>query len=1015
MSRWRYFTIYREADYYDGDLQVIVDGASQENLHRRSRYALRLDLNAHTIKVKFPGFLGASVTLRAPAGDDDVYYDLGVNQNQEIMARGWGETNPAYHAMIWPAPASSLQELGIVPSKLREELKILLNSANGSLYRKMRDSGIKNVIVKADGGAIFFKTMSGDNTLERIYYNEIGDDSVTSDIQHVWIRREGEAKLIRQFICDFVESSKYPGLHMYNDMLNMDPSASVSAQQNYGTSGPSTATRKVVLTRTPENNDVAIEMYHGQTRLGTLQKAGQYTLQLTPQYTKYGDLYMDELMFIETKTYTSKKFVIMEGNEDINLEVEFSNSGFISLRSKVKRWHVTPDGQSILVSWVNPEKLISQLKRLLYPVSGYLYKYIYEKDAYLLPKVSLGDIVIENNGEFAAYISAKDFAWGFEGDGTGISVNSEDDAEEIMGIIRQFVNSDACPGLRTVTPTSNLICKDPASAVKPSVFTSAGEDAETTKRVKDAIKENFSISGGKLFDMLLSGKADYIEVSVLRQMVELSAHYTGTDELDYDDVLTVNFEQEFIKALEDNAICSKLRGDDLYTSLDEVWERNYLMDSIRNMINDESTFGVYMKDDRIYLDPEAQNRPEYPDINDSMTTSLLWIMVNNEFGEETDFEERIKDHPATCYVSADEDRLRITVMEESDGGQTRTVEFPYAECTYDKFPEGVGWETMRMELWQNRYERLVREEDRAELEDYLMYFIGCIPHVIVEGNSFRSRRPGEELIEVEQTLTAKVMSQNAAKLFDLNGKFVDILRHSDIDYCQIAVYNDYIKFLFIDRETDDIAESIKKDYTELADADFLSGEGCFSRLTCQYETDQLAECIGKAVCKLPYFKCGHYSMGEPDYSRIYLNTDMVPVIDEAFMPASDETDVHEEHVETEIAAEPEPEKVIDNGPAFSVHASPTTWAIVAAMNLQFAEGGGLNQYMKASGFSGADMTTSAYEIGIGFWKNGECSTRLFMQYAQFNKGIPGEFNSLGDEDQKTLQTAIRTAVPYFDI
>ena len=167
----------------------------------------------------------------------------------------------------------------------------------------------------------------------------------------------------------------------------------------------------------------------------------------------------------------------------------------------------------------------------------------------------------------------------------------------------------------------------------------------------------------------------------------------------------------------------------------------------------------------------------------------------------------------------------------------------------------------------------------------------------------------------------------------------------------------------------------------------------------------------------------NYAIIKMNYARIYLNRDMVPVIDEAFMPASDETDVPEEHVEIEIAAEPElevtpdpePEKAIDNGPAFSVHASPTTWAIVAALNLQFAEGGGLNRYMKDGGFSGADMSTSAWEIGIGFWKNGSCTTRLSIQYVHFNKGIPGEFKSLSEDDQQTLQAVIRTAVPYFDI
>ena len=39
----------------------------------------------------------------------------------------------------------------------------------------------------------------------------------------------------------------------------------------------------------------------------------------------------------------------------------------------------------------------------------------------------------------------------------------------------------------------------------------------------------------------------------------------------------------------------------------------------------------------------------------------------------------------------------------------------------------------------------------------------------------------------------------------------------------------------------------------------------------------------------------------------------------------------------------------------------------------------------------------------------------FCPYVHFNKGIPGEFKSLSDDDQQTLQAVIRTAVPYFDI
>jgi len=1010
MASWRLFTIYREADYYDSDLQVILDGKPMENLHRRSSYMLRLDLNPHTIKVKFPGFLGTSVTLHAPAGDDDVYYDLGVLENQQIMTHRWDESPKDWWAVTWPAPAADLRSIGFDLNKFRSELDYLLNPTNGKLYHQMKNRGITEVFVKPDGGGVFFKQLGDDYALERIYYNEIGDAAHTTELQHIWIRREGECNLIRQFIRDYMQN-RYPGLEFVgNDTIRLTAAAPSAAVK-------SGAGRKLTIRRTPQNPSVTVTFHIDLQKAGDLAAGNEYTVELKDNGTH-------DLLF-SNYGVGFKKYSLPEGNEPVSLEIGAEEDGSVSLRRGVSKWIIGKDGKNIIMPWVNGDKLIRELRSLFRPVTGVLYKELYEKDMYLRFSAEKYGIYFWDGEKCAYMFSYKDLARDWKGQ--DIYVDSEVDFAQLMKFIGQVLNSDTCPGLCTVTPTSPLIRKDPASAVRPSVMTSEGEESETTRLIKERIKESFSLTDGRCFDLLLSGKADHIEVSVLREEAGLSAHYAGNDAYDYEDILTVKYGLECDRIFHDTEKLLQTRPEECYYYLDEAWERKLLMDSIRAMINDETTFGVYMEEDRIYLDPEACKRPEYPDVNESMTTSLLWILVNNEFGLETDFEERIQTHPTTCYLAAEEDRLRITVMEESEGGNTRMVEFPYAECTYDRFPEGVGWETLGMELWQNRFERLAREEDRAELEDYLMFFVGCIPHVIVEGNSFRSRRPGEELIEVETTLTAKVMSQNAAKLFDLNGRFVDILRHSNIAYCQIAVYNDYIKFLFIDSDTDDIAESIKYDYAQLADEDFLSGEGCFSHLTCMYETDQLVDVIGKAVCQLPYFTCGEYSMEIPNYSNIYLNKDVVPGLAEPYVPKESnepaEFEAPAKSAELEIPESPaaaeipevSPEPVIDNGPAFSVHASPTTWAIVAAMNLQFAEGGGLNRYMKDGGFSGADMTTSAWEIGIGFWKNGSCTTRLSMQYAQFNKGIPGEFKSLNEEDQQTLQIVIRTAVPYFDV
>ena len=138
MSNWRYVNIHREADYYDGDLLVTVDGSVMEPLKRRSRYSLRLDYNIHTIKVRMPGFLGASVTLNVPraSGDIfDVYFDLGVLENQQIMTRRWGESSEAWRSVTWPVPAADLRSMGFDLNRFREELDYLLNPTNVPLLQ----------------------------------------------------------------------------------------------------------------------------------------------------------------------------------------------------------------------------------------------------------------------------------------------------------------------------------------------------------------------------------------------------------------------------------------------------------------------------------------------------------------------------------------------------------------------------------------------------------------------------------------------------------------------------------------------------------------------------------------------------------------------------------------------------------------------------------------------------------------------------------------------------------------
>ena len=425
-------------------------------------------------------------------------------------------------------------------------------------------------------------------------------------------------------------------------------------------------------------------------------------------------------------------------------------------------------------------------------------------------------------------------------------------------------------------------------------------------------------------------------------------------------------------------------------------------------------------------------KPEHPDIFDSLTSRGVWSALYHTFGEGS-FVNVVKNIPVTCLVTAEREAVRVVMMMEDEeqikelgGMEIPSFEYNYAKCSHQQFQESLEMgETITAEKLQNNFDVLEHEEDRAELIDYLMMFIEAIPHVIVEGNTFRSRRPGEEIIEIEQTLTAKVMSHKMVQLFELDGEIMDILRRKNIGYCLIGSYNEYLKIIFVDTD-DETIHTIRYDFSDLVDADFLEGEGCFSRLTCGYERDALEAYLGKAVCDMPYFRPGITASGEELFWEIYLNKDIVPALDEDFVPpAEEETEVPEipevstepviiddadfEDFDTPDTAPEEPE-----GPVYTVQSSPTTWAIVAHLNMQFAVGGGLSQFMKAMGFDQVNLKASAAELILEFQKSGVSCSTMQLPYKQFNKGIEGEFETLCDEgDADKLLTILKNSAPYF--
>ena len=339
----------------------------------------------------------------------------------------------------------------------------------------------------------------------------------------------------------------------------------------------------------------------------------------------------------------------------------------------------------------------------------------------------------------------------------------------------------------------------------------------------------------------------------------------------------------------------------------------------------------------IKQEEKRPEQPEHPDMYNSLTSRGVWSALYHTFGEGS-FVNVVKNIPVTCLVTAEREAVRVIMMMEDEeqikelgGMEIPSFEYNYAKCTQQQFRESLEMgETVTPEKMQNNFTLLEHEEDRAELTDYLMMFIEAIPHVIVEGNTFRSRRPGEEILEIDQTLTAKVMSHKMVQLFERDGEIMDILRRKNIEYCLIASYNEYLKIIFVDTDGE-TNHTIRYDFSDLVDADFLEGEGCFSRLTCAYERDALDEYLGRAVCDMPYFRPCVTASGEEMFCYIYLNKDIVSEMDDDIVPpAEEEPEVPEAPAEAEV-------------PIQDVEHSSTTQALRTMLQNIFAPGGAFTE------------------------------------------------------------------------
>ena len=773
---------------------------------------------------------------------------------------------------------------------------------------------------------------------------------------------------------------------------------------------------------------------------------------------------------------TLKKVTVPAGDADIDVFVTVTKEKQVIIKESIagSKKAETSGGTSkveknFLPGGLSDAKLKNVLNRLLKENGAPLYDNLVKQNKFgpTLLRVEVGtsavsfNLKVENGFQTVCTLVYSDFAEeAYTNNRRGqLTLSSQEERDSVLQFIRDFVCS-----YNSIREATLFLCmkgkdiyleEEYAFNLRQHLLerTEYIYGSSTTYLLKMKLKELLDPENGKIYQWLKHSEFDCVRFGAVDDCIVFEAHFLNSDQ--------PIIEELFYKDI------NRSTGVDTVNPFDylETGEKERLLNEIlRDFIDSDLCPGVYIEDDEIRLEPgfgydtslagegpdpvvepepiveaepfpeepETPAKPEHPDIFDSLTSRGVWSALYHTFGEGS-FVNVVKNIPVTCLVTAERDAVRVVMMMEDEkqlkelgGMEIPTFEYNYSKCTQKQFQESLEMgETITADKLQNNFDVLEHEEDRAELIDYLMMFIEAIPHVIVEGNTFRSRRPGEEIIEIEQTLTAKVMSHKMVQLFELDGEIMDILRRKNIRYCLIGSYNEYLKIIFVDTD-DETIHTIRYDFSDLVDADFLEGEGCFSRLTCGYERDALEAYLGKAVCDMPYFRPGITASGEELFWEIYLNKDIVPALDEDFVPpAEEETEVPEipevstepviiddvdfEDFDTPDTASEEPE-----GPVYTVQSSPTTWAIVAHLNMQFAVGGGLSQFMKAMGFDQVNLKASAAELILEFEKSGVSCSTMQLPYKQFNKGIEGEFETLGDEgDADKLLTILKNSAPYF--
>ena len=525
-------------------------------------------------------------------------------------------------------------------------------------------------------------------------------------------------------------------------------------------------------------------------------------------------------------------------------------------------------------------------------------------------------------------------------------------------------------------------------------------DSPTAASVKEYVAFHLDPAKGSPVPVLLHAlkTCEYLRVSVGSDAVNFFMHYKDEDT----DQKVVSCPYEF--ANKDNPAAAGA-----FTSLNTLSQRNQLLAVIREFVNKECP-GVSMDGTKIYLDAGASGvvaggssvksggkKTTTPDLDNSLTFITLNYEFLNFFDQDSRFAADLDKVAKTCFLSVEEDRVRVTIMVEDsvaaqelpDGG-TQVKEFVYSELDTARHMEVL--DITQAEL-DNQFDRLSREEDRHILMEKLLNVLGTMPHLIVEGNSFRSRRRGEELIDVAHCLTTAALKHKIIKMFAPDREFVDVLRYSNVEYCFVAAYSRCISFIYLDKD-DETVEKFTYDFDELVGQELLEGEDCFGELKSEPEQVLLSELIGQGLAALPHLSVEYDTM-------IRVNTDMLPK-----KPA-----VYVKKAESETPDEP------DILAKSALADSPTTVALTAQLRDYFKDGGAFNLLMQTMPIVKCCFNTGSYVASVAFLKTAAdgsltISGSFELRYTDFGTGLEGSFTELDMDQQQELEEIIWNAFPF---